>query len=102
MSFLNGTVRPICRLKVQQLIFYKGHKRFDALKFQFVTTPSGMIANLDGPVEGRRHECALLAMSNFLQDLRQLSYGVNGQLFCLLGDPAHEETFTTSIYRCTP
>ena len=48
-----------------------------------------MIANLYGPVEGRRHDCALLAMSNLLQDLRQFSYGVNGQVLCLFGDPAY-------------
>ena len=88
-GFLDGTVRPICRPKVQQRILYNGHKRFHALKFQSVTTPSGMIANLYGPAEGRRHDCALLAMSNLLQDLRQFSYDVNDQVLCLFGDPAY-------------
>ena len=55
-GFLDGTVRPICRPKVQQRIWYNGHKRFHALKFQSVTAPSGMIANPYGPVEGRRHD----------------------------------------------
>ena len=68
-DFLDGTVRPICRLKIQQRILCNRHKRFHALKFQSVTTPSGMIANLYGPVEGRRHGCAFLAISNLLQDL---------------------------------
>ena len=69
-GFLDDTVPPICRLKVQQRILYHRHKHFDALKFQSVTRPSGIIANLYGPVEGRRHGCALLAMPNLLQDLR--------------------------------
>ena len=48
-----------------------------------------MIANLYGSAEGRRHDCALLAMSNLLQDLRQFSYDVNDQVLCLFGDPAY-------------
>ena len=48
-----------------------------------------MIVNLYDPVEGRRHNCALLAMSNLLQDLREFPYGVNGQVLCLFGDPAY-------------
>lgn len=37
----------------------------------FYIRPCGMIANLHGPVERKRHDCALLAISNLLQDLRQ-------------------------------
>ena len=89
-GFLDGTVRPICRPKVQQRILCNRHKRFHALKFQSVTTPSGVTANLYDPVEGRRHGCAFLAISNLLQDLiRQFSYGGNGQVLCLFGDPAY-------------
>ena len=89
-DFLDGTVRPICRLKIQQRILCNRHKRFHALKFQSVTTPSGVTANLYDPVEGRRHGCAFLAISNLLQDLiRQFSYGGNGQVLCLFGDPAY-------------
>ena len=66
-GFLYGTVRPICRLKVQQRILYNGHKRFQVLNFQSVTTRSWMIANLYGPVEGMRHDCTLLAMLKLLK-----------------------------------
>ena len=88
-GFLDNTVRPICRLKFQQRSLCSRHKRFHALKFHSVTTSSGMIANLYGPVEGRRHDCALLAMAYLLQDLGQFSYGVNGQVLFLFGDPAY-------------
>ena len=88
-SFLDGTVCPICRVKDQQQTLYNGHKRFNAVKFQSVITPGGMLANLYGPVEGRRYDCALLAMSNFLQDWRQFFDGVNGQVLYLFGDPAY-------------
>ena len=62
-GFVDGTVRPICRAKQHQTAVCNGHKRVHALKFQSVVTPNGLIANLVGPVEGRRHDRAMLAMS---------------------------------------
>ena len=50
IGFIDGTVRPICRPGEKQRIVYNGHKRVHAIKFQSVTLPSGMIANLYGPV----------------------------------------------------
>ena len=55
-GFIDGTVRPICRPKENQRMVYNGHKRVHALKFQSIVTPNGLIANLFGPVEGRRHD----------------------------------------------
>ena len=49
-GFIDGTVREICRPKENQRIVYNGHKRKHALKFQSVTLPSGMIAQMYGPV----------------------------------------------------
>ena len=49
-GFVDGTVRPICRPGDNQRIVYNGHKRVHALKFQSLTIPSGIIANLFGPV----------------------------------------------------
>ena len=49
-GFVGGTVRPICRPKQNQRVVYNGHKRVHSLKFQSVVVPSGMIANLYGPV----------------------------------------------------
>ena len=84
-----GTVRPCCRPKVNQQILYKGHKRLHALKYQSVTTPSGMIANLFSPVEGKRHDCAILAMSGLLQTLQRYSCGPNREVLCIFGDAAY-------------
>ena len=47
-GFIDGTVRPICRLFQNQSIEYNGHKRVHALKFQSIATPNGVTAN--GPV----------------------------------------------------
>ena len=49
-GFIDGTVRPICRPTQYQKIVFNGHKRVHSLKFQSVTLPNGLIANLLGPV----------------------------------------------------
>ena len=49
-GFIDGTVRPICRPVELQEVVYNGHKRVHALKFQSLTVPSGLIANLFGLV----------------------------------------------------
>ena len=88
-GFIDGTVRACCRPQVAQRLLYNGHKRHHALKYQAVSTPNGLVANLYGPIEGKRHDCALLAMSGLLQALQQFSHGPNGELLCIYGDPAY-------------
>ncbi|MCP4800255.1 MAG: transposase family protein [bacterium] len=88
-GFIDGTVRPICRPTQNQRVVYNGHKRVHAIKFQSVVAPNGMIANLFGPIEGRRHDSRMLAMSGLLEQLEQHSFGPDGQALCLYGDPAY-------------
>ena len=45
-GFIDGTVRPISRPMSNQRVVYNGHRRVHALKFQAVTLPSGLIANI--------------------------------------------------------
>ena len=49
-GFVDGTVRSICRPTKHQRVVYNGHKRVHSIKFQSVTLPNGMIANMFGPV----------------------------------------------------
>ena len=49
-GFIDSTVRPICRPQENQRIVFNGHKRVHGLKYQSVALPSGMIANMYGPV----------------------------------------------------
>lgn len=56
---------------IYQLQFYNGHKRKHAIKFQSLLLPNGIIANLFGPVNGRRHDGHLLAKSDLLSKLEQ-------------------------------
>ena len=60
-----------------------------ATKFQSVVAPNGLIVNLFGPIEGRRHESAMLAQSGLLPELQQHSHTPNGRTLCIYGDPAY-------------
>ncbi|XP_030842389.1 uncharacterized protein LOC115924448 [Strongylocentrotus purpuratus] len=88
-GFIDGTVRPICRPGEHQRVAYNGHKRVHSLKYQSVTSPNGMIANLYGPVEGRRHDAYLLRESGLLTMLEGGSHDAEGNLLCIYGDPAY-------------
>ena len=81
-------MRPVCRPGLNQRVLYNGHKIVHAIKFQSVVAPNGLIANLFGPVEGRRHDSGMLAMSGLLPMLETYSVSSTGQALCLYGDPA--------------
>lgn len=55
-GFVDGTVRQIARPKYNQRTMYNGHKRTHAIKLQSFVVPNGIIANLSGPFEGKRHD----------------------------------------------
>ena len=63
LGFVDGTVRPVSRPSRNQRVLYNGHKKVHALKFQSVAVPTGLVANLYDPVEGKRHHSAMLAES---------------------------------------
>ena len=88
-GFVDGTVRPICRPSREQRVLYNGHKRVHSIKFQFVVTPNGLIANLSGPYEGRKHDAGMLRDSGLLPLLQQHAHGNNGNPLCIYGDMAY-------------
>ena len=88
-GFVDGTVRPICRPGENQRILYNGHKRVHSIKFQSVVTPSGMIACLHGPFEGRKHDSGMLRETNLLTQLQQFSHDQNGNTLTIYGDLAY-------------
>ena len=71
-SFIDGTVRPICRAQEMHRVVYNGHKRVHAIKCQSMVKPNGIIANLYGPVQGCHHDSAMLAYFGLLQQLNTL------------------------------
>ena len=60
-----------------QRTVYNEHRRVHAIKFQAIATPNGLVANLYGPVEGRRHDSGMLADSTILPLLEQYSINQN-------------------------
>ncbi len=88
VGFIDGTVRPICRPSQNQQVMFNGHKRTHAVKFQSIVTPNGLIANLAGPFEGKRHDSYLLDESGVLPQIAQLR-AQNGEPYCIYGDPAY-------------
>ena len=88
-GFIDGTVRPVSRPGKNKRVLYNGHKRVHAVKFQSIAAPNGLIANLYGPVEGKRHDSAMLAMSGILNQMQQYSVNLEGEILCVYGDPAY-------------
>ena len=87
-GFIDGTVRGICRPDTNQRVVYNGHKRVHGLKFQSVALPNGLIGNLYGPVEGRRHDVGMLNDSGLLNNLSRFGFDTRGDVLSLYGDPA--------------
>ena len=48
-----------------------------------------MIANLFGLVEGKRHDCAKLAISELLQTLQRFSHGPNREKYYAFSEILH-------------
>ena len=88
-GFIDGTVRAISRPGVNQKTVYNGHKKVHALKFQSVVLPNGIITHMYRPVEGKRHDCSMLRMSDLLTKLSLNACDKNGNPLCLYGDPAY-------------
>ena len=82
-GFVDSTVRPVCRPGVHQRVLYNGHKKVNFIKFQSVVAANGLTANLYGPVEGRRHDSGMLAMSGLLPmlEVHSISPMVNPSVF---------------------
>ena len=89
-GFIDGTLRAMCRPSTNQRHVFNGHKREHGIKFQSVVVPNGLVANMFGPFEGRRHDAALLADSGLLTKLDALpGRAPDGNAFALYGDPAY-------------
>ncbi len=51
--------------------------------------PDGIIAHMDGPYPGSRHDCYLLKKSNLLEILSENFITITNQNYVLYGDPAY-------------
>jgi nuclease HARBI1 len=92
-GFIDGTKIASCRpgrsssgLDLQRVV-YTGHKRMHCLSYQAVTAPDGLCIHFWGPMEGRRHDAAMLRESGFVEFLDR-----QGSVFddrYIYGDPAY-------------
>lgn len=87
-GFIDGTAIQICRPTKYQKEVFSGHKRYHCLKYQSAYAPNGLIVHLFGPMEGKRHDAAMLRESNLLQILHE-KMAEFGRSYCLYGDPAY-------------
>ena len=69
-GFVDKTVRPIYRPIENQRIVYNVHKKVHTIKFQSLVAPSGLMANLFGPVEGRTQP-AIVCSKSTIETLEQ-------------------------------
>ena len=88
-GFVDGTVRPVCKPGTLQKLLYNWHKQLHAITFQSVVAQNGLIANLFGPVEGRRHDSGMLRDSDLLTQLQLYSHSPHGDPLSIYGDLAY-------------
>ena len=82
-------MRQISRPGDNQRVVYNGHNPVHATKFQAVVIPSGLVANLYGPVEGRRYDAGMLKESGLLNILQIREVTPTGDILCIYGDRAY-------------
>ena len=69
-----------------QRTVYNGNKHVQTTKFQAITTPNGLVDNLYGQVEGRRHDSGTLANSVISPLLQEYSVNQNVNQLSIYGD----------------
>jgi hypothetical protein len=89
VGFIHGTARCICRPKYNQRLHYSGYKKTHVLKYQSVMFPNGIIGRLDGPVNGKRHDSAILHITGLLHELETKFVKQDGTWFAFYGDPGY-------------
>lgn len=90
IGFIDGTIRGMCRPIEEQEEFYNKHKRIHSIKYQAITLPNGLIANLSGPYSGRHHDGFMLSDSKIIDKLDILFRKVNAPpTMCIFGDQGY-------------
>ncbi|XP_042145608.1 protein ALP1-like [Ixodes scapularis] len=85
-GFIDGTARHICRPSVGQQEHFSGHKRHHVQKYQALMSANGIICQLDGPFNGRRHDAGILKDTALYDNLQAINHG---ERYVIYGDPAY-------------
>lgn len=89
VGFIDGTCREICRPQKNQRSYYSGYKRKHVIKYQSIILTNGLIGRLDGPIIGRRHDAAVLYLSDVLCEMTTFFAKRDGSNFAVYGDPGY-------------
>ena len=73
-GFIDATIRPCSRPVRWQKVLYNGKNKVHAQKFQTVVSWDGMIAHIDGPWAGCRHDAGIFAESPLPRVLAELPH----------------------------
>ncbi|PWN50683.1 hypothetical protein IE53DRAFT_315297 [Violaceomyces palustris] len=87
-GFIDGTLRRIARPVRCQENAYNGWKHLHALKYQFLTTPDGLVW-VSGPEDGAVHDVYVLRASGLNEWLEIHSHTPEGQPLYLYGDSGY-------------
>lgn len=87
-GFYRRNREALCRPSSGQQILCSCHK-VNAVKFQSVDIPNGLIDNVFGSGGGKKHDSSLLGLSNLYQDLVQHSHKPDVTSVCVYGDSTY-------------
>jgi nuclease HARBI1 len=100
VGYIDGTALFVCRPTYDQQLFYSGYKKHHVVKYQSVIWPNGLIARLDGPYYGRRHDAAIVHLSGILKEMEQIFVNPDGTWMAVYGDSGYSnQKFIKSGYR---
>jgi hypothetical protein len=86
VGFIDGTLVEIARPRgMLQRATYSGQQRRPELKWQIISTPDGMLFNIIGPCECRRHDMHLFADSG-LENILGETLLIDGVQHYIFGD----------------
>jgi hypothetical protein len=100
-GFIDGTVRPCCRPVRFQKTVYNGHKKVHAIKFQSVVAWDGIIAHMNGPWVGSRHDSGIFEDSGLHTLMNELPYVRFGNTSTPLAVYA-DDGYALSLRVCCP
>jgi len=79
-GFIDGTLCCIQCPTYHQKRLYSGYKQMHGIKFQSITMPDGLIANLYGPMNGNCHDSFMYGQSGILAQLNHWMPCDNGTI----------------------
>jgi hypothetical protein len=96
-SFIDCTLRQVCRPSRWQRQAYSGYKKYHAIKFQALNLLNGLFGHLFGPLKGCRNDNFLAEESGVFEKARQHAFRVGTdentpigeRYYQIFGDPAY-------------